>query len=491
MSPAQPIEHQDPPTAALSTAPLLARILEQLRDREWTAAFLERALAEMIPAAGRVEQCQVTYCKVKPNRDINLALAARLPGSGDGATMRRFSCTIFPDELQARAKYAAENERPVPGSVRRRLQHEGFARFTALLDGPAAIVRAFPVDPQLPGLAGATDAAQVTALLEAHLERCRSAGPPRSVAMDVLHYKPCRSCMVHYRAGFGEGPAAAPAHLYGKVYRDENGVQGERFLRAAWEASGAGAGAWRVARPVTYVAPWRMLLQEAVPGQEFRQVFDELTRDDAGEAELRRAEELLGAVAAAIRGFQLMPLAMGPRNTFARLHEDQEHNLAYLRLSQPALADQIAAIRRELLRLEPRTAAAGLVFCHGDFAHGNVIIDGHNVGIVDLDKVGNAEPAYDVAYFLTHMWSFGVRHPARALHVARLWRSFREAYLALAPEVSAPRLALYEALDFAAYVLRNFRKQSHQANWMLWAQGQIEAAWERLEEAAGGQGGGT
>jgi hypothetical protein len=70
-------------------------------------------------------------------------------------------------------------------------------------------------------------------------------------------------------------------------------------------------------------------------------------------------------------------------------------------------------------------------------------------------------------------------------HVTALWKHMRDEYLALAPEVSSERLAVYEALDFAAYVLRNFRKQSHQASWLAWAGGQIEAARHRLDVAAG------
>jgi hypothetical protein len=73
-------------------------------------------------------------------------------------------------------------------------------------------------------------------------------------------------------------------------------------------------------------------------------------------------------------------------------------------------------------------------------------------------------------------------------HVAVLAERFRAAFLALAPEVSAERLALYEALDFAAYVLRNFRKQSHQTKWLAWATGQVAAAWDRLGVAAGKKG---
>ncbi len=86
------------------------------------------------------------------------------------------------------------------------------------------------------------------------------------------------------------------------------------------------------------------------------------------------------------------------------------------------------------------------------------------------------------------MWSFGVRHPKRHAHIEQLWAFLRDAYLEMAPEVSPQRLALYEALDFVAYVLRNFRKQSHQASWTEWANGQVEAAWQRLGEAAGRKG---
>jgi aminoglycoside phosphotransferase (APT) family kinase protein len=174
--------------------------------------------------------------------------------------------------------------------------------------------------------------------------------------------------------------------------------------------------------------------------------------------------------------------------TFERLPASQERNLRYMAGAQPRLAAELAAIRDETVRLERESAAGPLVFAHGDFAHGNVLVDGGRIGIIDFDKAGAAEPAYDVAYFLTHMWSFGIRHPRRMVHVRALAERFRQTYLTLAPQVSAERLCLYEALDFSAYVLRNFRKQSHQSSWLSWAQMQVAAAWERLAAAAGKKG---
>jgi hypothetical protein len=79
-----------------------------------------------------------------------------------------------------------------------------------------------------------------------------------------------------------------------------------------------------------------------------------------------------------------------------------------------------------------------------------------------------------------------LRHPERAAQLRRLCDQFRQAYFELAPAVSPRRLAVYEALDLSAYVLRNFRKRSHQTEWLGWAKGQIESAWERLDHAAAG-----
>jgi Ser/Thr protein kinase RdoA (MazF antagonist) len=236
---------------------------------------------------------------------------------------------------------------------------------------------------------------------------------------------------------------------------------------------------------VAYLPEWRLLLQESVPGRDFRLVFAELTPDAITPEQFARVRRHLAGIVAALRSLQRAPLGGGPVLSFEKLFAEQERNLAYLRGAEPRLAGEIAAVRDELLRVERDTRKAGLVFSHGDFAHGNVLIDGETVGIIDFDKSGAAEPAYDIAYFLTHLWSFGLRHPKRMGTVARLWKDMRDEYLSLAPEVSSERLAVYETLDFAAYVLRNSRKQSHQASWLAWAGGQIEAARARLEIAAG------
>lgn len=460
---------------------VLARRLEQLRDASWIEPVLSSALAQMAPDLAAIEGHEIEYCKIKPNRDINLVARVRI-GPRDGeSTSHRLSCTVYPSAQACRLKHAEEGGLALSESTRRRLEAQGFSHPVAQLDDPAMIVRIFPVDPLLPGLAHATDEAEMLALFARQLEPCLKSGrAPLGLTQEVLHYKPRRSCIVHYRIDLGDG---REHRVYGKVARDDRGERNHAVLAAAWEAARA-SGKWRAARPVAYLPHWRLLLQEAVPGRDFRHVFAELTPDEITPAQLALVRRHLVHIVEAVRSLQHAPRGPGPVKTFEHLLAEQEKNLVYLGRTEPRLAREIAALREELVRLERVVPGAPLVFCHGDFAHGNVLIDGEAVGIIDFDKSGAAEPAFDVAYFLTHLWSFGLRHPKRMPHVTALWRDMREAYLALAPEVSSERLALYEALDFASYVLRNFRKQSHQASWLAWAGGQIEAARQRLELAA-------
>ncbi|NIS31011.1 MAG: hypothetical protein GWN07_11860, partial [Actinobacteria bacterium] len=65
-------------------------------------------------------------------------------------------------------------------------------------DDPLLIVRIFPADPGLPGLAHATDLATLGRLLTTPGD----GGTTPSVVTpryEVLHYKPGRSCGLHYK----------------------------------------------------------------------------------------------------------------------------------------------------------------------------------------------------------------------------------------------------------------------------------------------------
>jgi hypothetical protein len=465
---------------------VLTHRLEQLRQPLWMKHVLELALRQLTHASVSVEDYRIEYCKIKPGRDINVALQLLLRHADGSLFSHRLSCTLFASTQKGAHRFDDESCQQPPASIADQSATAGFARLIAFVPEPAMIVRMFPMDPVLTGLQLATDVERMGPLLAQHLHANGSNGrQAQGLTYNVLHYKPGRTCTLRYNLVLDQAAGSAPetCQFYGKVYRDDRGDHCYELLRAAWEASCASDGLWQAAQPILHLPQWRLVVQSAVSGQQFRHWLAELAHETADDAALQQVEQQLQLIATAIRSLQLSATRLGPICDFAQLWGAQEKNLAYFGQWQPAMATEIARIRDELRTWERHIPAAPLTFAHCDFAHGNVLVGEHGIGIIDFDRAGQSEPAYDVAYFLTHLWSFGIRHPRRQAHIARLCAYFRNIYLDLAPEVSPARLALYEALDFTAYVLRNFRKQSHQANWLEWARAQVQAARERLEKA--------
>ena len=449
------------------------------------SAVLERLIGEPVT----VEAYEVHFCKLEPWVFIDAAftVTVRCPRNG-GSVLRHLSSTFWSTTERAAEQYNDELSGLANGRIATPFDTSHSQRGITLVPEMAMVARLFPVDPALTGLPGATDSDRMTSLLGTHLRECREDGwRPSLLDYEVMRYKPGHLCTVGYsvRLEHPRSPAAVTRQFFGKVFRDDRWQHRYALLEATWQAACASGGAWHAARPVASVPGWRFVLQEGVTGQQFRDVVAYLP-DNASEPQLSEAERRVRAVATAVRAMQLAPIALGPRCDFASLLECQDSNLEYLWQCQPVLAGELTRLRRELAKLERTIPMQPLVFAHGDLAHGNVLLDGERVGIIDFDKAGQAEPAYDVAYFLTHLSSFGIRRAGRQCNVARLREAFRSAYLGMAPEVSPRRLALYEALDLSAYVLRNFRKRSHEDTWLEWSRAQTILAWERLCEAAGG-----
>src|SRR5262245_6477374 len=105
---------------------VLARRLEQLRDAKWLHAVLESAVAQMMTTGPRVTAHDIDYCKIKPNRDINVALRARL-GSNGGAP-HRLSATFYASPATCRMKHAEDSQHEPLPALRQQLLAAGFVR---------------------------------------------------------------------------------------------------------------------------------------------------------------------------------------------------------------------------------------------------------------------------------------------------------------------------------------------------------------------------
>jgi aminoglycoside phosphotransferase (APT) family kinase protein len=207
----------------------------------------------------------------------------------------------------------------------------------------------FPADPWLPG-AAALDAEDVT----------------------VLRYVPTR------RITFARGDA-----VVGKVKRRRTVGRSYAILRATHAA--AGRASFGVPEPLGIDADRGVFYQRRMPG---RSVADLIDADNAP-ALMRRVGVLHAAVhALAVDGVPDRPLA----DQLARVRADA----AWVAFAMPREAGAVAAAERHVVSELAALVPGSPVFCHGDPAIDQVVLDGEAAAVVDFDDAGIGDPYADL-----------------------------------------------------------------------------------------------
>ena len=138
---------------------------------------------------------------------------------------------------------------------------EGALRF---LHEPAMLLWTFPHDRKLVHLPRLLDAASLPLLLTPSLKvlGVEPAHRIRSVASEVLHYLPERSCMIRYRVQCQDKSTSATETIlvYGKNYADDAGAEVFALMRQLNAQFNWGA------QPLAYDGATRTLWQSHVPG---------------------------------------------------------------------------------------------------------------------------------------------------------------------------------------------------------------------------------
>ena len=102
------------------------------------------------------------------------------------------------------------------------------------------------------------------------------------------------------------------------------------------------------------------------------------------------------------------------------------------------------------------TASPDMVLSHGDFTPAQVLLDGQDVAVVDLDTLCWADPALDLGRFLAHLELLAVKRGGDAATplVHDLTRAFLRGYGEATPRTAAAaeatdRIALYKTTTLA------------------------------------------
>jgi hypothetical protein len=293
--------------------------------------------------------------------------------------------------------------------------------------GPA--LRLYDEDPQLPWLAEARDPAAMGRRFGALL------GADLSCAVSPVRYKPGARCVFRYEL---ETPAG-PRVYFGKLLAG-GGEQLAATIAALHQTSEREPLMPRIPRPLVFWPDLHMLVQPGVEGSE-----QPATRE--------RWLHEAGACLAALHTHASIDAA---RRSLADDLDELREYVAPMALANPAQAARyeqaLAFVAAGVGQDDPSPVAT-----HGAFRTDQLMIQGSDLVLIDLDTFCLASPARDVGNFMAYLRWKAIRRPEQQATIEQAGLAFLAGYQAARPELDARQLARYQAASLLKIAGRRFR----------------------------------
>lgn len=332
--------------------------------------------------------------------------------------------------------------------------------------GPDLSVRRLVEDVALPGLSVLLDGDAVSARLRDLLPY-----PVQRCSVTVVSYRPGSRCVVRYAV---RGERHTGVILYGKVLADDFAVCHETHV-ALGEAG---------CRVPPLVAAWPdlgALVTAAVQGRSASAVIADPATSPSARRSLVRS---LGALIAGVHR-----CAPGPQAA-RRVHTDTaelDELDRYLDVAWRSDAEAALSLGWLVRRMDAsRPTATTQALSHGSFRAGQVVLDGEDPVLLDLDSAGLARPERDVGNALAYLdWAF-LCHPRAGGE--RLSSELVAGYLEAGGTLDRDALAWWQAASMAKIAGRRYRGLDT-AHWSA-VPSLLNAARGVLDEGAGTSSGG-
>jgi aminoglycoside phosphotransferase (APT) family kinase protein len=316
------------------------------------------------------------YAEVRPEAAEDVALFEAAALLRIGITPFRWLRPDWPQEVERRVALAAA-----------RLQEDRRSRRLSFS----------PTDARLPQLELLQDPAHVGR----ELQRLLKEEPVEVERATVVRHKPGRRCLLRYEVRIGPGRDARREMLYGKAFASGRGAEVHERLRAVASAAACGPGV-SIPEPVGYLAPLKLLVQRAVPGEP------------AHRALLAGDESLAVRIADALHALHQSGVRLERRHGL----DDELAPLGGRVERLAASSRELAGRARRCLELADLRAQRSWSWrwrpAHRDFYADQVLVGNHGLSVLDWDDAAMSEPAVDVSNFLAHLRLLALQRLGRA-----------------------------------------------------------------------------
>lgn len=317
--------------------------------------------------------------------------------------------------------------------------HRWFARIDHLLQrppewsqldthpaGPTAAPAA--PDPLMPQLVTALDLDSGVRMVEQALA---GLGPTDFAPMldqaRLIRHKPGRRALIEYRFVFPNGGEHLRA--IGKIRAKRSDHRTYRLNQAIYSATQDEKSGCRlrVPRPLAEVPALNMWLQQRIDGE-----------DGWSALASPRGEQAARCIAHAL--FELHQLELEEEKTHDWTDELTilDQRLDRLQAAAPLLTRRIQALRRSCHRVAAPLDNRHLCNIHRDFYPDQVIVQGQQVYLLDLDLYCRGDPAVDLGNFIAHLQEADLRRfhePKKSAHLAD---TFLSTYCELSGDADLP-----------------------------------------------------
>jgi hypothetical protein len=435
---------------------------------------VQSALARSIPAFATgeltLEACEIRRLRFKANircwtGSYRLSVVGPQPGQRRVVVLRG---TIIPPDMDAPTAVGA-----VPA-----FGEQGWRTYLPDLRLDLEVQPEETVLTMLPIL---TNPEEARALLEQSIRSGPGAYSDLRIAAvtpRVARHKANRRCTIVYRLAYPADPAPAPHWpdlVVAKTYRGDKGQNAYAGMCALWDSPLARSEKVSIAEPLAYLPALKVLVQG--PLREEQRLSD-LTRWAlrSGTPEAMAAlRDFLCKTAVGLAELHCSGVRWGTARGWADELVEVREEVERLARVMPHLADAATPLLGHLEALACAYPADPAAPAHGSFRPNQVLLSQGRIGFIDFDSFCQAEPALDLALFLSAIKDKGMRVlydegesmngaaldpatcQARLAQMDELGEVFLAHYERHAP-VSRRRVALWEACDLVMLMLHSWAR---------------------------------
>jgi len=320
-------------------------------------------------------------------------------------------------------------------------------------------LRTQPPETKLAVLPRLTDSEAAREILEQSICACAPAYCGlriKACTPEVVRYKPGSRCTILYHVEYPDSLEAGrhwPEIVVAKTYSDERGRSTYHAMRALWNSPLARSGSVAIAEPLAFIPQLRVLVQGPVREEHTLREFLRMALQQGTPEAVAELRSYIRKAALGLAELHRCGVTHGKTFTWEdELAEIRKTN-ARLAVYLPRNAEVTTALLAPLERLAAQHPADPPGPSHGSFRPSQVLLHEEGIGFIDFDRFCQAEPALDLARFMTGLKHSGLNNvktgqarSARVCQLEEICGVFLDAYTSVMP-VSWPRVALWEALD--------------------------------------------